>query len=52
MVLVLEGIAYALFPGAVREMMTKALSMPEGSLRRAGLIAVVVGVGLVWMIIG
>ena len=52
MVLVLEGVAYALFPNAVREMMAKALSLPEGNLRWAGLIAVVIGVGLVWLIVG
>ncbi len=50
--LVLEGVAYALFPGAMRRMMVQILALPEGNLRLSGLIAVVVGVGIVWLIQG
>jgi len=48
--LAIEGFAYALFPDAMKRMMASVLEMPVGSLRVAGLVAAVTGVGLVWMI--
>ena len=50
--LVMEGIAYALFPDAMRRVMARVLVMPEGSLRMAGLASVVLGVGIVWLFRG
>ena len=50
--LVLEGVAYALFPDAMRRMMVQVLALPEGNLRFAGLLAVLVGVGIVWLVRG
>ncbi|MGQ9368461.1 DUF2065 domain-containing protein [Azospirillum sp. A39] len=52
LVLVVEGVLYALFPGPMRRLIAEALTLPEGRLRMAGLLAAVVGVGLVWMVRG
>jgi uncharacterized protein YjeT (DUF2065 family) len=52
LVLVLEGIAYALFPDLMRRMLAVALMTPVGQLRIAGLIAATCGVGLVWVLRG
>jgi len=48
--LAIEGFAYALFPDAMKRMMANVQEMPAGSLRVAGLVAAVTGVGLVWAI--
>jgi uncharacterized protein len=48
--LVLEGVAYALFPDVMRNMMTQILSLPVSNLRLVGLVAAVVGVGIVWLV--
>lgn len=50
LVLVVEGILYALFPVVMRRAVAQALTLPEGQLRAAGLVAAVVGVGLVWLV--
>lgn len=50
--LVLEGVFYALFPDAARRMMAYVLSSPVSHLRRAGLIAVVIGVIIVGLVRG
>ena len=50
LVLVVEGVAYALFPGPLKHLMAGMQEQPEGGLRLAGVVAVAVGVGLVWMI--
>ena len=48
--LAIEGFAYALFPDAMKRMMTNVLEMPSSGLRAAGLVAAMIGVGLVWVI--
>ena len=48
--LAIEGFAYALFPDAMKRMMTNVLEMPSSGLRMAGLVAAMIGVGLVWVI--
>jgi len=50
LVLVIEGLAYALFPGALKTMMKRALSTPEDGLRIAGILAVAAGVGALWLL--
>ena len=50
--MVIEGAAYALFPGAMKRMMLHVLAQPPGALRTAGLVAAVAGVGVVWLIRG
>jgi uncharacterized protein YjeT (DUF2065 family) len=50
LVLVIEGVVYALFPGQMQRMMAAALTFPPGALRTSGLVAAALGVGLVWLI--
>ncbi len=52
LVLVIEGALYALFPGHMKRAMALLLGVPDGNLRTAGLIAVVLGVGIVWLLRG
>ncbi len=50
LVLVLEGLAYAVFPGGLKRMMSMAQSTPDEVLRRSGLIALALGVVIVWFV--
>jgi uncharacterized protein YjeT (DUF2065 family) len=49
LVLVIEGFAFAAFPGATRRAMTMMQSVPDGSLRLAGLVALALGVFVTWL---
>ncbi len=51
-VLALEGIAYALAPGAMRRALAAIAVAPEQRLRLGGLVAAVLGVGLAWLLQG
>lgn len=48
----LEGVAYALFPGAMKKMLLQVLAQPSGNLRNAGLAAAVLGVAVIWLVRG
>ena len=50
LVMVLEGVLYALFPEGMKRMMVVALGQPAGRLRTVGLGVAVAGVGLVWLL--
>ena len=50
LVLVLEGAAYALFPGGIRRLLEAARTTPEDRLRVGGVVAAVIGLGLVWAV--
>jgi uncharacterized protein YjeT (DUF2065 family) len=50
LVLVLEGLCYALAPDGMRRVMALALSLPAGQLRLYGLAAMATGVAAVWLI--
>ena len=52
LVLVVEGVLYALFPGSMQRMIVQALSMTESQLRAAGLAAAALGVAVVWLVRG
>lgn len=52
LVLVIEGLIYALFPEAMQRMMARLMSIAPASLRSAGLASAVAGVGIVWLIRG
>jgi len=52
LVLVIEGVLYALFPDAMKRMMVRAMEMPPGALRAGGLAAAATGVFLVWLLRG
>tara|TARA_B100001123_G_scaffold132359_1_gene153535 strand:- start:482 stop:679 length:198 start_codon:yes stop_codon:yes gene_type:complete len=48
LVLVLEGLAYALFPQGMKETMRQIQGLPLEALRLMGLIAVTLGAAVVW----
>ena len=48
----IEGIAYALFPDAMKRMMVSVLEQPSGNLRTAGLLAASAAVVAIWIIRG
>ncbi|QQM28917.1 DUF2065 domain-containing protein [Martelella lutilitoris] len=50
--LIIEGLVYALAPSLLVAMARLLPTVPEGALRVTGLIAVALGVGLVWLIRG
>ena len=52
LVLVIEGLVYGGFPGLARKLATEVLSLPESALRIAGLAAIAIGVGIVWLVRG
>ncbi len=52
LVLVIEGALYALFPEGMKRMVSEVLKLPSSMLRNAGLIAAIVGVGIVWLVQG
>lgn len=50
LVMVLEGVLYALFPEAMQRMMRMAIDLPPVNLRRFGLIGALAGFVVVWLI--
>jgi len=52
LVLVIEGLIYALFPDGMQRAMRLMQEMPPASLRLAGLVAATVGVVVVWLVRG
>lgn len=52
LMLALEGALYAAAPVAMKKIMREAMSQPEGFVRWAGFAALVVGVGVVWVVRG
>jgi uncharacterized protein YjeT (DUF2065 family) len=52
LVLVIEGLVYGGFPALARKLAAEVLSMPENVLRIGGLVAIAVGVGVVWLVRG
>jgi uncharacterized protein YjeT (DUF2065 family) len=52
LVLVIEGLLWALAPRVGRKLLEATADMPESSLRMAGAVAVAVGVLIVWMVRG
>jgi hypothetical protein len=48
LVLVIEGIGYALFPEIIKRLAVRATRTPGQSLRMGGLVAAILGVILVW----
>ena len=48
----LEGILYALFPDRMKRVMSVAIEQPTANLRLVGLLAAILGVGIIWAIRG
>ncbi len=49
LVLVIEGLLYALFPDGVRRMAKMAGQIPDQALRTGGVVALALGVLIVWL---
>ena len=49
LVLVVEGLLYALAPDAAKRLAESVRETPPDTLRTGGLIAVAIGVGVVWL---
>ena len=49
LVLALEGALYALAPQGMQDMMRRLIATSSDTLRVAGLLALALGVGLVWL---
>ena len=47
--IVLEGLCWALAPGAMRRAMRRLMREPDGAVRAAGLFAMAAGLCLVWL---
>ena len=52
LVLVIEGVVYALFPHGMKRMLEQVMTLPPSALRRAGLVSAIAGVFLVWLLRG
>jgi uncharacterized protein YjeT (DUF2065 family) len=52
LILVIEGVLYALFPDVMKRMIAVTIDIPDVTLYRAGLGSAVVGVVLVWLLRG
>ena len=52
LVLAMEGLLFAAFPGVAKRLAATALESPESSLRVAGLISAVLGIALIWLVRG
>lgn len=49
MVMIVEGIPYFAFPDKMKRVIEMMLEMPDATLRRLGMILMVVGLALVYM---
>jgi uncharacterized protein YjeT (DUF2065 family) len=52
LVLVIEGLTFAAFPGVAKRALEMMLATPETSLRLTGLASAVIGLALVWIMRG
>ena len=52
LVLVIEGLVYGGFPALARKLAAEVVSVPENVLRIGGLVAIAIGVGVVWLVRG
>jgi len=50
LVLVIEGILYALFPEGMKRVAARAMEVPPQILRAVGLLAAAIGVVIVWLL--
>jgi uncharacterized protein YjeT (DUF2065 family) len=49
LVLVIEGLLYAVAPGRLKSLAELAGQIPDETLRMAGIVAIAAGVGIVWL---
>ncbi len=49
LILIVEGLIYALFPDRMKALLTRMVDVPITTLRSGGLVAAVGGFGLLWL---
>ncbi len=49
LVLIIEGLVYAALPGRFKEVMARLEQIPDETLRMGGVVAVALGVAIVWI---
>ena len=49
LLLVLEGISYAAFPKGMRETIMQVTQLPDSLIRRYGLVAAAIGLGIIYL---
>ena len=52
LVLAIEGLVFAAFPGTAKRAMESVLETPEGPLRLVGILSALAGVALIWLVRG
>lgn len=52
LVLVIEGLLYAAFPNAMRQMVEEMTKLTNSNLRSIGLISAILGIAIVWIVRG
>ena len=52
LILVIEGVLYALFPDGMKRILAQVMTMQAASLRTTGLVSAFIGVVLVWLLRG
>jgi uncharacterized protein YjeT (DUF2065 family) len=52
LVLAIEGVLFAAFPGAAKRASANIVATPDGSLRTIGLVSAFIGVVVVWLVRG
>jgi uncharacterized protein YjeT (DUF2065 family) len=52
LVLALEGLLFAAFPGAAKQAMASVLETPDAILRGVGIASAAIGIVLIWLVRG
>ncbi len=52
LVLALEGLLFAAFPGAAKQAMQSVLETPDQMLRAVGIASAVIGIVVIWIVRG
>lgn len=50
LILVVEGLIYAIFPEGMKKILTRMLDVPASALRSGGLVAAIAGLALLWVL--
>jgi uncharacterized protein YjeT (DUF2065 family) len=50
LLLAIEGLTFAAFPGAAKRAAAAIIEAPDGTLRMLGLVVAVIGVAIVWFV--
>jgi uncharacterized protein YjeT (DUF2065 family) len=52
LVLALEGLLFAAFPGAAKQAMANVLETPDQILRAVGIASALIGIAVIWLVRG